>query len=199
MLYSRISLVEWISQICMDLFPYQHGPRNINSCVRLRRDRVAEALHRLLEAEEQAAPTKESETRTMSIFLCANLYALLPAGKWFKLVTVTQKIVWSFEIFEVELVSNVCRALRIAGSSHMWFWWCSQPRGFPVSKEIVMGFWLRKKCFSAIEVGSWFSSLWHRLSRFLVLALCLCLDQQHAQGGSGARKPLASIVEQGLM
>lgn len=52
----------------LDLFPYQHGPRNINSCVRLRRDGVAEALHRLLEAEEQAAPTKESERRTMSIY-----------------------------------------------------------------------------------------------------------------------------------
>ena len=65
----------------LDLFPYQHGPLKINSCVRLRRDRVAEALHRILEAEEQAAPTKESETRTMSIFSCANLHALLPAGK----------------------------------------------------------------------------------------------------------------------
>ena len=114
-------IVEWISHMPLDLFPYQHGPRNINSCVRLRRDGVAEALHRLLEAEEQAAPTKESERRTMSIFMvaCAHLHALFPAGKWFKLVTVTQKIVWSFEIVEVELVSNVCRALRIAGSSHI--------------------------------------------------------------------------------
>ena len=67
----------------LDLFPYQHGPRNINSGVRLRREGVAEALHRLLEAEEQAAPTKESERRTMSIFMvaCAHLHALFPAGK----------------------------------------------------------------------------------------------------------------------